>query len=261
MNFQAVSVGQKLIEGGIEKGGYLDATGTVSAPLKDEIVFVDAAIGQMVNELKKHGLFDSTLIVVTAKHGQSPIDPNRFQELGNGISTTPATLLAGFLPPVPAPENPNTPNGIGPTEDDISLLWLAPGADVNAAVDQLEANGSALGLGQIFAGPPLEIAFGKPGLPPDGDPRTPDIIVQPNPGVIYTGSHKKQEEHGGFDNDDTNVMMLVSNPSFQPRTLTAFVETAQVAPTILQALGLDPRALQAVQIEGTEALPGLHFKH
>ena len=56
-------------------------------------------------------------------------------------------------------------------------------------------------------------------------------------------------------------MMLFSNPSFQPRTLTTFVETVQVAPTILQALGLNPRALQAVQIEGTEVLPGLNFKH
>jgi hypothetical protein len=33
----------------------------------------------------------------------------------------------------------------------------------------------------------------------------------------------------------------------------------QVAPTILSALGLDPRALQAVQIEGTQVLPGVQF--
>jgi hypothetical protein len=33
-----------------------------------------------------------------------------------------------------------------------------------------------------------------------------------------------------------------------------------VAPTILQALGLDPNLLDAVRIEGTPVLPGLPFK-
>jgi len=279
MNFQAVSVGQKLIEAGV-KGGYTDAAGTVTPSLQAEIVYVDTAIGQMVAELQKQGLLDTTLIIITAKHGQSPIDPNRFQELGNGITTTPANVLTGFLPPPPiggAPENPNTPpktvtvtrppltagdmlGPIGPTQDDISLLWLATGADTTGAVNLLETNGTAIGLGQIFYGPSLETMFNAPGLPPNGDPRSPDIIVEPNVGVIYTGSKKKQEEHGGFAHDDTNVMMLVSNPRFAASTITSFVETTQVAPTILQALGLDPSKLDAVQKQGTQVLPGLTLK-
>ena len=51
--------------------------------------------------------------------------------------------------------------------------------------------------------------------------------------------------------------MLVSNPRFDAKTLTTPVETMQVAPTILAALGLDPYSLQAVQKEGTPVLPGL----
>ena len=76
MNFQAVSVGQKLIEksNGVT-GGYLDAAGTPTEALLGEFKFVDASIGAFVNELKEKGLYDSTLIVITAKHGQSPIDP------------------------------------------------------------------------------------------------------------------------------------------------------------------------------------------
>jgi arylsulfatase A-like enzyme len=35
------------------------------------------------------------------------------------------------------------------------------------------------------------------------------------------------------------------------------VETTQIAPTILDLLGLDPNALQAVQVEGTQVLPGI----
>jgi len=34
-----------------------------------------------------------------------------------------------------------------------------------------------------------------------------------------------------------------------------WVETTQIAPTILKLLGLDPSALQAVRLEGTQALP------
>jgi hypothetical protein len=41
------------------------------------------------------------------------------------------------------------------------------------------------------------------------------------------------------------------------KTVARPVETTQVAPTILAALGLDPNSLQSVQIEGTQVLPGL----
>ena len=53
MNFQSVSVGQKLVEASIGvTGGYTDAMATPSAALLDEIRFVDAALGQMVSALK-----------------------------------------------------------------------------------------------------------------------------------------------------------------------------------------------------------------
>jgi len=256
MNFQAVSVGQKLIDAGGTKGGYTDAAGTPTPSMKSAIAYADAAIGQMVEELKDQGLLQTTLIIISAKHGQSPVDTNRFTKIK---STSPAHLLgnAGLLP---ASESPFTPGGIGPTEDDISQLWLVPGANVSTAVGILESNAVAAGIGQIFYGPSLETMFNAPGLPPSGDPRTPDIIVQPNVGVVYTGSSAKQAEHGGFAHDDTNVMLLISNPGIGASTVTSFVETTQVAPTILQALGLDPNSLDAVQKEGTPVLPGLNLK-
>ena len=259
MNFQSVSVGQKLIEGGV-KGGYTDAEGNPTPHLQNEIVFVDAAIGQMVTALKQQHLLDSTLIIITAKHGQSPVDTNRFFPIPghSGLNgSSPATLLASYLP---FSESPLNPTGIGPTEDDISQIWLNNSSDTLAAVAVLEANAATAGIGQIFYGASLETLFNKPGLPPNGDPRVPDIIVQPNVGVVYTGSKKKQAEHGGFAQDDTNVMILVSKPDFRAKTVTSFVETTQVAPTILQALGLDPGELDAVQKEGTPVLPGLGLK-
>jgi hypothetical protein len=257
MNFQAVSVGQKLIENSnATKGGYLDAAGTPSAALLDEFKFVDASIAAFVSELKAQGLYETTLIVITAKHGQSPIDPSRYvSQLING--TSPATLLsnAGFIP---NSESTNNPTGIGPTQDDVSLIWLNNSSDTAPSVTMLEDNAAASGiaLGQIYYGPSLALNFNDPTV----DPRTPDIIVTPNVGVTYTGSTAKQAEHGGFAHDDTNVILLLSNPSFAPRTVNAAVGTAQVAPTILEALGINPQALDAVRLEGTGVLPSTPLK-
>jgi arylsulfatase A-like enzyme len=265
MNFQVVSVGEKLIEKSIGvSGGYLDGEGRPTTALLGEIKFADAAIGKMVAALKKRGLSQSTLIVVSAKHGQSPIDTARYLGIGtvtgDPITTSPATILEKLLP---FSESPANPTGIGPTEDDISLLWLKDSALTAKAVGMLAgtspATNNIAGIGEIFSGPAIGQLYNLPGLPPGGDPRTPDIIVTPNIGVTYSGSSKKQAEHGGFSHDDTNVMMLLSNPSFSPDTVTSPVQTAQIAPTILMALGLDPNALRSVQIEHTQVLPDLPF--
>ena len=272
MNFQAVSVGEKLIEPKSavrtdqNSGGYEDAAGTPRPLMAKEIQFVDAAIGQMVAALKRQGLFNSTAIIITAKHGQSPIDPNRFFPIPghSGANGTPPSGIVGNL--LPAVYNdPN--NGLGIAEDDISQLWLADSTQTGNAVTALEGAAAAIGLGQIYYGGSLTTMFNAPGVPEvpgpccqlraGGDPRTPDIVVIPNVGVVYTGNLKKQSEHGGFAHDDTNVMLLVSNPSLAGRTVNSFVETAQVAPTILQLLGLNPNALDAVREEGTPVLPAL----
>ena len=259
MNFQAVSVGQKLIEKGVATGGYQDATGTPTTELLSEIQFVDASIGEMIKELKEGRLYDSTLIVITAKHGQSPIDPHRYLPVpgpngNNGES--PANIIQALLP---LSESPANATGIGPTEDDVSLLWLADSNETSNAVSMLEDNADKAGIGQIFYGSILAQNYNHPGLPPDGDPRTPDIIVTPNVGVTDTGSGAKLMEHGGFAHDDTNVMVLLENPQFREKSISSLVETSQVAPTILKALGLDPQCLDAVRIEGTPVLPGLDF--
>ena len=272
MNFQTVSVGQKLIEKNastktvIATGGYLDSTGTPTASLLSEIQFTDKAIGAWVAELKKQGLYESTLIIITAKHGQSPIDSARYLGISNSsgdpVSTSPATILdaAGCLP---FSESPSNPTGIGPTEDDVSLIWLNSSCTTASAVSLLRSTSptanNIAGIGEIFSDRLLTTYFNKPGIPPNGDPRTPDIIVAPNVGVTYSGSTAKLAEHGGFSRDDTNVMMLVSHVGFEPKTVTSPVETMQVAPTILKALGLDPDALDGVRLEGTQELPSLPF--
>ncbi|MGB9116468.1 hypothetical protein [Bradyrhizobium sp.] len=60
--------------------------------------------------------------------------------------------------------------------------------------------------------------------------RTPDVIVQPIYGTIYTGSSKKNAEHGGMSFGDTNLGLVVSNPRFPSVTVKTPVITSQVAP-------------------------------
>ncbi len=253
MNFQTVSVGEKLVEKSLGlTGGYVDALGTPSDSLFAEIQYVDGAVGQMVAELKKQGLLDSTLIIVSAKHGQSPIDPSRVLRIPGDVATDepPSQILS--------------PAGVGPglpvaqaDEDDISMLWLTDQSQTEsfAAMLGLAANENLFGQGEIFAGPSLTLQFNDPLT----DSRTPDIIVAPNVGVIYTGGTAKVAEHGGFAYDDRNVLLIVSNPSYKASTFNDQVETRQIAPTIVKALGLDPNLLSAVKSEHTETLPGLPF--
>ena len=78
--------------------------------------------------------------------------------------------------------------------------------------------------------------------------------------MIYTKpSASKIAEHGGFSRDETAVLMLVSAQGLKPAQSRTPVTTTQIAPTILAALGLDPKALKAVREEHTPTLPGLGF--
>jgi hypothetical protein len=249
MNFQSVYVGESVNEAGVAVGGYQNAAALPGAELLGEIEYVDTAIGNIVGALKSVGIYNSTLIIITAKHGESPIDPTRY--VANG-SDTPATLLGNLIP---FSESPLNTTGIGATEDDVSVLWLKKGVNVETAVGVLETDASEIGLGQIYYGPTLALNYNVGGLEPGEDPRTPDIIVTPNIGVTYSGSTSMIGDHGGFAHDDTNVILLVANPSFAPQTVSSETATVQIAPTIVKALGLNPAALDAVKIEGTQALP------
>ena len=232
MNFQAVSVGQKT-------AGYLDAAGTPSTGLLDALQFVDASIARMLAGLKRQGLYASTLVIITAKHGQAPIDPalrrivnsHLVPQIVNGVQ---AGLVAQA------------------TEDDIALLWLTDQTETGPAASALVAAESQAGIANVLWGSELAALFDDP----RADSRTPDVIALVQPGVIYTKpTATKLAEHGGFSHEDTNVPILVSAPGFAGGEVTTPVQTAQIAPTILAVLGLDPLALQAVRLEGTTLLP------
>ncbi len=249
MNFQSVYVGQSVNEAGVAAGGYQNAAALPSSELLGEIEYVDTSIGEIVKSLKDAGVYNNTLLIITAKHGESPIDPTRY--VANG-SNTPATFLGTMIP---YSESPLNTTGIGATEDDVSVLWLNQGVSVATAVQLLESDAAEIGMGEIYYGPTIAPNYNVGGWGPGQDSRSPDIIVTPNEGMTYSGSTSMIGDHGGFAHDDTNVMLLVANPSFAARTVSNGTTTMQVAPTIVKALGLSPSLLDAVRIEGTPVLP------
>ena len=278
MNFQTVSTAQKLPVSDGLNGGYLPGTATPGPLLSHALDYINSSVAAMVNELRAQGLSKSTAIIVSAKHGQSPIDPNALTRIddaaiiaalnqawsnahpgaGNLVAADPGDLAAG-------------------SRDDAFPLWLndrsqeaadfarqflwshpATGTTYNA---QNPATAGPLrtlphsGLKAIYTGDAAAHYFGVS----PSDPRHPDLWGVVSHGVVYTGGVKKIAEHGGADAEDRNVPILVYAPKItQGGTSDRPVETTQIAPTILRLLHLDPNALQAVQIEGTQVLPGLN---
>jgi hypothetical protein len=267
MNFQAVSVGQKLAKDNSDgscpqsthtglPGGYSDGAGTPTAVLAYGLQKTDEALGSMIQALKQRGLYNSTLFIVGAKHGQSPINPAKVNKPGHFadlVAALPdAATNPGALAIARAGACAKGPCGFV-QDDDIALIWLQDQTQTKAVVDYLNANAKALFIDEVLGGDELKLRFNDPAH----DSRTPDIIVQPIYGTIYTGSKTKNAEHGGFSFGDTNVGLIVSNPRLPGVVLKTPVVTSQVAPTILHALDIEPGALNSVRVERTSTLPGL----
>ena len=240
MNFQAVSVAQKL-----KGNGYMDANGTPSPGLLEAFTHTDQSITKMLAALQQHGLIGSTLIILTAKHGDVPIDPMRLKHadlelIPKTVAAIHKDLLAGLN-----------------QDGSVAMLWLADQkrtAEVTAALRSIQVEA---GIQEIYSGESLKLRFNDP----ESDPRVPDIIIQPNAGQIYVNPGSGFiAEHGGMTDADTHVPLLVSHPSLGRQEIKFPIQTAQIAPTILKVLGLDPNSLRAVREERTPSLPGFDEK-
>jgi hypothetical protein len=263
MNFQSVSTGQKLptIVSGSETGGYLADGATPGPVLSKALEFVDQSLESMVKALNARGLYNHTAIIISAKHGQSPMNRAALNRIDDGVITKALSKAWSSRPGA----NPSAPDLVAlGTDDDGMLLWLNDRSkaatdfaknfllkynDSTASVDGKPV--TSAGLTQIYAGADAARLIGVD----QSDPRVPDVIGIAQYGVVYTGKQKKIAEHGGDHLEDRNVPILVEWPGAVGGTnVTDPVETTQIAPTILKLLGLNPNELQAVNIEGTESL-------
>jgi hypothetical protein len=265
MNFQSVSTGQKLptspTEGdpsGNAAGGYLADGATPGPVLTNALIFVDKSLGKMVSALTSRGLLNSTAIIISAKHGQSPMNIAALNRIDDGLIITALNAAWAKLHPL---AKPLVAQG---TDDDGMLLWLndrsttatvfagnflAKYNNPKASVDGKPV--TSAGLSQIYTGQAAAQFIGVL----QTDPRVPDVIGVAQYGVVYTSHTAKIAEHGGDHTEDRNVPILITWPGATPGlNVTAPVETTQIAPTILELLGIPTTELQAVQIEGTQPL-------
>lgn len=261
MNFQAVSTAQKLPTSGGQAGGYL-ADGVTPGPLlSGALDSVDKQLGSMLAELKAQHLDSSTTVILSAKHGQSPTDPKLLNRIDDG------PILDGLN----AAWNKAHPGAadlvVHSSDDDGMLLWLSDRGPAAAGFTRSyllaqTGNGTDImkapkpytraGLRQLHVGADAAAYFHVE----PGDARVPDVVGVVVPGVVYTGGTKKIAEHGGAAPADRNVPIVVAGPGSEyTGTVRTPVETTQIAPTILRALGLNPDELQSVRQEGTRALP------
>jgi hypothetical protein len=264
MNFQTVSTGQKLpnskTEGdlsGTALGGYHADGATPGPVLTNALDFIDQSLDKMYDALERRGLLNSTAIIVSAKHGQSPMNLAALNRIDDGqiisaLNTAwkgshPGATLVAFM-----------------VDDDGMILWLNDRSDAatkfarqflmnynNSAASVDGKPVTSAGLWQVYTGLAAAQLIGVK----ENDPRVPDVIGIAQYGVVYTGHKAKIAEHGGDHPEDRNVPILVVWPGATGGlNVTAPVETTQIAPTILELLGLDSHELQAVRIEGTEPL-------
>lgn len=261
MNFQSVSTAEKLPTSDGLTGGYL-VGGAVPGPLLARALdFINQSVGSFESTLQATGHAKDTTIILSAKHGQSPTDPATLRRVPDG------TIIDGLNAAWSA-AHPGAADLVAfSTDDDVMQLWLSDHTQAAAqfakqyllthsaaanTVSGAATSVTASGLATVYAGAEVAHYFGTA----KSDARIPDIFGLVQTGVVYTGGMSKIAEHGGAAADDRSVPIVVSEPGERGhRTVTKQVETTQIAPTILDELGLNPRALQAVRIEGTKALP------
>jgi hypothetical protein len=249
MNFQALNAAKKDSLG----GGYADDIGTPNAALADALAHTDASIGRMVAELTNRGLIQTTAIIITAKHGESSLDPSK-RVIDTNSAIQKVLTTAGYTGTIAKL-----------TEKTAALIWLQNQNDAAtvAGILTLKANETSLNIGQILSGESLKLLFPDPLT----DPAPPDVIVVPNLGVnfeptLVTDLPAVQAEHGGLNENETHVPLLIVGGSTNgtpiiPGIIRAAVSTTQIAPTILELLNLDPNALQSVRLENVGVLGGI----
>jgi hypothetical protein len=263
MNFQTVSTAEKLPTSDGLIGGDLPGTHTPGPLLQRALQYIDDQVQAMDNEIRAQGLAGSTAIILSAKHGQSPQDPNQLTRIDDG------PIISGVNAAWAASHPGAAPLVAAGTDDDAIMWWLSDRSQAAArfvthylwthsATGNTASGGSRSlahsGLAKIYAGDASARYFGVS----PSDPRHPDVWGVVQVGVVYTGGKGKIAEHGGANPADRNVPIVVYAPgTVRPGVSDRWVETTQIAPTMLRLLGLDPSMLQAVQIEHTQVLPAV----
>src|SRR5262249_7806240 len=129
-NMNAVSAAQKYKQAGganaiTTKGN--NPTEIIRAVFQTLLAHTNARVGKVVTALKNNGLLNSTLIILNAKHGQTPrVGAARY------VDDTTAGTPFGDLLNVKTDFDPNT------AHDSQAMLWLNPGFSAATAQNDIQ---------------------------------------------------------------------------------------------------------------------------
>jgi hypothetical protein len=274
MNFQSVSTAQKLNrshfpgdQGVKGLGGYTQGGAVPGPVVEGALDFIDASMGKIVAAVNPK----NTVVILSAKHGQSPVDRSQLRLVDDGEVT-------GALDDAWNARTGATSGLVAfSIDDDGMLIWLKDrskaatqfaadflwnytpakvgGSNADGSFHDYSGSVAHSGLRQVLAGEEAAEFIGVP----TNDVRVPDVIGIATVGTVYSNPTKikKISEHGGNAEQDRHVPIVVWGAGVHRNSSNERVETTQIAPTILEVLGLPANELGAVKKEGTEALPDL----
>jgi hypothetical protein len=281
MNFQSVSTAQKLnkssyfvdpsngnslVTDGL--GGYSANGVSPDVVLQSALTFVDNKLGAMIKALDPR----DTVLILSAKHGQSPQDRAELTVINDGNMID--ALNCAWENNSAKCSDASLPHLVAHAiDDDGILMWFNDRSAVALDFAKTFLRGySGNGIGSAADGSTIVKPFTKAGTKrifigeaaadfmgvDSGDTRVPDLIGIAQQGIVYAGSKlSKISEHGGNAAEDRHVPIVVWGAGIERGEVDERVETTQIAPTILRLLGLNPHELQAIQLEGTRVLPEL----
>ncbi|RDW68157.1 hypothetical protein BP6252_09553 [Coleophoma cylindrospora] len=236
INFQSVTWAQS------NGGGY--ATGSTlanpiwGANLTKAFEHFDAKLSIFMDQLKAAGKLESTLLILSSKQGQSPVDESTLKHIDSNLVINATGVEVSFL-----------------TGDDAALLWLKDGSQAALAKENLMAQATELNIDYVLASDEVwEFGFGNPRV----DPRAPDVVIAAKDGTLYS-TNTQTANHGAWLPDDLDVPMVFYNPTFTGKNMTLPVKTTQLASTMLSALGLPLAQLDGWRKEGAPVLPYLNL--
>ena len=277
MNFQSISTAQKLNlsdyfsdpaiptsreHGGL--GGYVNGGLEPGPVLRGALRFVDEQLQRMIAALN----LGSSVVVLSAKHGQSPRDRSRLLVIDDKQML--AALEAAWARAHPEGVRPLVAHAV---DDDGVVLWLN---DRTASATRFtaqflrgyrgeglgsDAHGKSVsrkfddgGIARVYAGRDAALFLGARA----DDERVPDIVCVARAGSVWAGHElNKIAEHGGAAVDDRNVPIVVWGAGIRAGTSSATVHTTQIAPTLLSLLGLPQSELASARNGTLLPLPGL----
>jgi arylsulfatase A-like enzyme len=193
-----------------------------------EVRSVDAAIGALLEELERNGLYDDALIVFTSDHGEELYDHGGF---GHGQS------LFGELLDVPLLIKLPRSQARGAIDEPVALVSIVPTILELAGIPFDAGEFSGLSLVPLWSGDPAAGGGARPIFSTDLAPEYDDEMV----GVI----HQRKKYLRSLVTDAEQLYDLAADPEERSNAIDAHPEFAEMARQLLEQHGAEAQAQRA----------------